>query len=83
MKPHFYLKFVYMIILITVFTILHYVISQYGKHYNIGRLSFIDSIYYTTTSAGMIGFGDIYPVSNTSKLIISGLILGFLWILFM
>jgi len=83
MKPHFSLKFIYMIILITVFTIIHYITSQYGAHYNIGQLTFVDSIYYTTTSAGMIGFGDIYPVSNISKLIIAALILGFLWILFM
>lgn len=83
MKPHFSLKFSYMIILITVFTFIHYIISHYGKHYNIGHLSVVDSIYFTTTSAGMIGFGDIHPISNISKLIISALILGFLWILFM
>lgn len=74
-------KFILLGLLTLISTIIYYILSHSGKHFNIGPLNFTDSVYFTVNSIGMIGYGDIFPISPLSKWITSGMIVAFLWIL--
>ena len=74
-------KFILLGILTFIFTIIYYILSQSGKHFNIGSLNFSNSVYFTINSIGMIGYGDIYPISPVARWITCGMIILFLWVL--
>jgi len=69
--PYSWHKFAFSIVLLCVFTVFYYIMSRKGNHFNIGVLSLVDSVYFTTTSISTLGVGDIHPISNVGKLGVS------------
>jgi hypothetical protein len=60
---------------ITIFTILfgifYYLISIYDENSFNEKLTVSDSIYFSTTTILTLGFGDFYPKSNLSRLLVA------------
>ena len=75
-------KFTWILLWIVIFTLYFYALSQKSNHFNIGKLSMVNSFYFTTNAIGTIGFGDIFPISSTAKLSVCVMLLIFLYILF-
>jgi len=74
-------KFGFSIVLFCIFTTVFYIMSRKGHHFNVGAMSLVDSVYFTTMSIGTFGIGDIYPISNTGKLCVSAMIMSIIWLI--
>lgn len=55
-----------------------------GRHngFNIGKMSPLNSIYFTLVTMSTVGYGDIYPITNIAKIFVMALIIMGLGIVF-
>ncbi|MDZ7293706.1 potassium channel family protein [Mycoplasmopsis pulmonis] len=62
--------FVFIIILILIFSLIIYSVETIGENANPNIKNYWDAIYFTTISMTTIGYGDISPVTTNGKIII-------------
>lgn len=65
-------KLIILFLSIIIFTVFIY-IFLYGQYSNCN--TFIDHLYFSTSSSTFIGFGDIVPITQISKLVTSVFVL--------
>lgn len=59
-------------ILLLIFSMIYYFLFKSGDHFHIKYKdeSYLDSLYYTIVTQAFLGYGDIYPISKTAKIVV-------------
>ena len=56
---------------VLLFTLILFLGIGTGAYYNLEHWSFVDSFYFSATTLTTVGYGDLFPTTNTSKIFTS------------